>query len=72
MVLVLALIGIGLLITGAMLSLMSGNYFFASQNLKTNQALTLAEAGIDQTIKQINANPNYTGTSAPVSLNTSQ
>jgi len=72
MVLVLALIGIGLLITGAMLSLMSGNYFFASQNLKTNQALTLAEAGIDQTIKQINANPNYTGTSAPVSLNTGQ
>jgi hypothetical protein len=72
MVLVLAIIGIGLLITGAMLSLMSGNYFFASQNLKTNQALTLAEAGIDQTIKQINANPNYMGTSAPVSLNTGQ
>lgn len=58
-----------LILTVAILSFSTAEYLNSSTTYKKSQAVNLAEAGVDYTIKQLTDNPNYTGTGAsPISL----
>lgn len=57
----LAVMGILFVLVGVALSLLQAEYASARRSYANNQALHLAEAGVDHAIRQLNSNPTYTG-----------
>lgn len=64
----LTMLSVLILIGGALLSLVSSHHSLVRYGYNRTRTLALAEAGIDHTIRQLNLNGSYAGTSSPISL----
>lgn len=57
----LVVVGVFVILIGAMLTFLEREYFYTSRNYKVQQALALSEAGIDKATQTLTQNPNYEG-----------
>ncbi len=72
LVLALTILSIMLIIGTAIMSYSNQSIITTRRSLKTTQCLSLAEAGIDHGIRQLNLDLNYTGTANPITLGTGE
>lgn len=64
----LTLLSVLLIIATAIITLSYSSLYSVRHSYKRSQAVYLAEAGVDYAVRQLNINPSYTGTPAPMAL----
>lgn len=62
LVIALVVSSVFLILSGAFITFTSREYLNSSLSSRRSQALNIAEAGVEKAIKELNNNPNYTGT----------
>lgn len=70
--LAIALLGIMLIVGTAVISFSEQSMLTTRHSYKKTQCLSIAEAGIDYGIRQLNLNSSYTGTTTPITIGNGQ